>query len=128
MASQGPKSGRNCYVTACVLGDPHEGDEIKIGYITPAFSGAQKWAELLCNPLRSRRSPEAGTKSKLATSPLPSPGPTSGRNCYVTACVLGDPREGDEIKIGYITPAFSGAQKWAESLCNPCVPGGPPKR
>ena len=34
--------------------------------------------------------------------------------------------EGDKIRIGYITPAFSRAQKWAVLLRNPCVLGGSP--
>ena len=122
------------------------------GYIISAFSGPQKWAELLCHPLdlgdakkrgqnqkwlhhpcllgghnwaeflrhpcvrmgvqntrqnqkwlqhpnllggpqvggismrpqQSHGSAEEGTKSERATSPSPSRGPTSGRDCYVT--------------------------------------------
>ena len=30
-----------------------------------------------------------------------------------------------KIKIGYLTPAFLGARKWAEMLPNPCILGGP---
>ena len=38
--------------------------------------------------------------------------------------ILGDPRtKGDEVSIGYLTSAFSGAQKGADVLCNPCVVG-----
>ena len=29
------------------------------------------------------------------------------------------------IKPGCLTPAFSGAHKWAEMLHNPCILGGP---
>ena len=41
-------------------GVPKQGDETKIGYINPTFSGAHKWAEVVCNP----GSPKEGTKSK----------------------------------------------------------------
>ena len=36
--------------------------------------------------------------------------------------------KGDKIRSGYITPAFSGAQKWAELLHKPCVLRGPQQR
>ena len=29
------------------------------------------------------------------------------------------------MRSSYLTPAFSGAQKRAELLCNPCILGGP---
>ena len=32
-----------------------------------------------------------------------------------------------KIKIGYLTPAFLGARKWAEMLPNPCILGVPSK-
>ena len=44
----------------------------------------------------------------MATSPLPSQGPTSGWNCYVTPAFSGVPGKGDKIRSGYITPAFLG--------------------
>ena len=33
----------------------------------------------------------ATTKSEVAASPLPSRGPTRGRKCYITPCILGGP-------------------------------------
>ena len=38
----------------------------------------------------------------MATSPLSSRGPTSGRNCYVTPAFSGVPNKGDKIKSGCI--------------------------
>ena len=61
----------------------------------------------------------------MAASPLPSRGLTSGKKCYVTFAFLEGPRKGDTIKSGDITPAFSGAHKWAELLCNCYVLRGP---
>ena len=62
----------------------------------------------------------------MATSPRPSRGPKGRRNGYVTLAVSGVPnaKRGDKITSGYLSPAFSGAQKRAELLCNPCILGG----
>ena len=79
-------------------------------------------------PLRSRGSPNKGTKSELAASPLPSRGPKRGRKCYVTPTFSGVPKQGDKIRIGCITSAFSRAQKRGKVLRNPYVLGGPQTR
>ena len=68
--------------------------------------------------LRSRGSPSKGTKSKVATSPMPSCGPMSGHKCYTTRAFSGVPIKRDNIRKGYLTPAFSGAQMRVELLCN----------
>ena len=62
-----------------------------------------------------------GGKPRVVTSPLPSRGPTRGQNCYVTPAVSGVSNEGDKIKSGYLTNAFSGAHNWEELLHNPCM-------
>ena len=80
------------------------------------------------SPLHSRGSPTKGRKSELATSSLPSRGPKRGRKCYVTLAFSGVPKSGDKIKSGYLTLDFSGAHKWAELLCYPCIVGGPQQR
>ena len=51
LPSQGPKRGRNCYVTLAFSGVPitKRTDKIRSGYLTPAFLGVQKRA-LLRNP------------------------------------------------------------------------------
>ena len=48
--------------------------------------------------------------------------------CYVVPAFLGFPKQGDKSRTGYLTPAFSGAQKWAELLWDACVLGGPETR
>ena len=48
--SRGPKRGRNCYVNPAFSGIPKTGYKFKSDYLTPAFLGAQKRAELLRNP------------------------------------------------------------------------------
>ena len=72
-------------------------------------------------PMFPRGYPEEGTKSKLTTPPLPPRGPTSGWKCYVTPVFSGVPRRGEKIRIGYLKPAFFGAQKRAELPRNRCV-------
>ena len=109
---RGPTRGRKCYVTPAFLGVPKQVDKIRSGYFTPNFSGAHKWAEVLC----SRGCPNKWTKSEVATAPLSSRGPTRGRKCHATPCILGVPKQGDNIKSGNLTPAFSGAHKGAEAL------------
>ena len=59
--------------------------KIRIGYITPAFSGTQKRAELLHNPCVLRGPPKGG-QNRIAR------GPESGRNCYVTPAFSGSPK------------------------------------
>ena len=41
--------------------------------------------------------------------------------------ILGGPQQGDKIRIGCLTPAFSGAHQWAEMLHNPAFSGVPNK-
>ena len=63
----------------------------------------------------------------MTTPPLPLRGPKSRRNCYVAPAFSGIPnaKRGDKIRSGYLTPAFSGAQKRAELVRNPCILGDP---
>ena len=77
-------------------------------------------------PLRSHGSLEEGTKPRVATSTLPSP--RSWRKLFRKPCVLrgpGIPGRGDKIINGSMTPAFSGAQKWAELLRHTSILKGP---
>ena len=84
------------------------------------------------SPLHSRGSPtpSAGRKrkSELAASPLPSQGSKRGQKCYITPEFSGVPnaKRGEKIEtiIGYLTLAFSGAQKRAEMLRHLCILGG----
>ena len=66
----------------------------------------------------------------MATSPLPSQGPKRGRDCCVTPAFSGipNPKREEKIRSGYLTPAFSGAQKRAKLLRNPCILGDPQRQ
>ena len=150
--SRGPRRGQKCYVTSafsrvpsrekfrsgyltpafsgahrmaevlhnpCILGVPNakRGSTFRSGYLTPTFSGAKKRAEVLRNPcipggpqrqawgeihmwlphprnpciLGGSPTPSTGKNSEVATSPLPSQGPTRGRKCYATPAFSGSP-------------------------------------
>ena len=70
----------------CVLGGPKtEGEEIRIGSLTPAFSLAEKRGrKYYVTPAFSGVPKPKGTKSELVASSLPSHGPKMGQKCYVT--------------------------------------------
>ena len=64
-----------------------------MSYLTPAFSEGHKLAEGLGNPciLGGRQRQERERKIEVATTSLPSRGPTSGRKCYLTLAFWGVP-------------------------------------
>ena len=83
-----------------------------MGYFTPAFSGAQTTVKLLCNHCIP------GGPQRLA----------QGENWNRLPLLRGPQSKGDKIRIGCLTLAFSGAQKRAELLHNPCILGGPKRQ
>ena len=103
-----PTSGRRCYITPPFWGVPKQGDKVKSG---PQVGGSAT------SPLRSRLSPNTGTKSKVAHKWAEVPHhpcvlgvpqsrrhsqwwPTSGRKCYITPAFSGVPKKGDKVKGG----------------------------
>ena len=96
-----------------LLGHPKEGNKIRSGYLTPAFSGARKRAEMLRHSCHSRGSPtkgskirsgpqQRGTKSEMATSPCLLGGPKEGGNATPPLHSRGYsmPSAGSKIKSG----------------------------
>ena len=66
---------------------------MRSGSLNPAFLEAQKRAEML-RPSYILGDPQhRGAKSEVAASPLPFPGPSTGRICYVTTAFSGVPNE-----------------------------------
>ena len=65
----------------------------------------------------------------MAASPPPSQGSKRGQKCYVAPAFSGVPnaKRGEKSRSGCLSPAFSGAQKMAEVVCNLCILGGPRK-
>ena len=116
---------------------PTKGNKIRSGCLTPAFSGAQKRAEMLglpCTPgdpqrqargAKNRDGPlQRGTKSEVAASTLPSRGPKRGQDCYVVLAFSGIPnaKRGQQKKLVVVPNKGEQNQKW---LPHPCLLGGP---
>ena len=116
---------------SCILGDPQKqgGQNQKWQPHTCLLGGPQVGGNAT-SAVCTRGSPrQRGTKSEVGTSPLPSRGPTGGRKCYVIPTYLGIPKKnGDKIRIGYLTLAFLGAHTWAEVLQHPYILGDPQKK
>ena len=110
LRSPGPKRGLNATSPLHSQGSPTKGNKIRSGFLTPAFWGGQKRAEMLHHPYILGDPQQRGTKSEVAASPLPSEGPKRGRKYHVT-------------------PAFSGLpNKWKQNqtwVPHPCLLGGP---
>ena len=79
---RGPKRGRNCYVTPAFSGilNAKLGEKIRSGYLTRAFAGAQKRAELLSNPciLEDSQRQARGENQKWLLDPCILRGPKEG--------------------------------------------------
>ena len=87
----GPKVGGSARSPLHSQGSPTKGNKIRIGCLSHAFSGAQKWVEVLCHPCILGGPQQRGAKSELAASAMPSRGPKSGRKCFVTPAFSGVP-------------------------------------
>ena len=108
----GPKEDRIATSHLDSWGSPTKGNKIRSGCLTPAFSGAQKRAEMLRHPciLGGTQRQAPGAKSEVAASTMLSRGPKRGRKCYVTPAFSGMPNKREQN------------QKW---LPDPCLLGGP---
>ena len=129
LPSRGLTNGRNCYVTLAFLGVPKKGDKIRIGYLTLALFRARKWANCYVThalsgfPNAKRGEP----KQKWLPHPCLLGGAKQGANATSPLHSQGSPTPsaGSKIRSGYLTPAFSGAQKRAEMLCHPAFSAVP---
>ena len=119
LPSRGPKRGWKCYVTPAFSGVPNakrreenqkcfptKGFTNRSGCLTPAFSGAEKRAEMLRHPYILRVSP--------------TPMAEANKKWFLT--------KGEENRSGCLTLAFSGAQKRVEMLRHTCILGGPQRQ
>ena len=102
LPSWGPKRGRKCYVTRAFLGVPNakRGEQ------------NQKWS-----PTKGEK------KQKWLPHPCLLGGPKEGGNAASPLHSRGfpTPSAGSKIRSGYLTPAFSGAQKRVERLRHSCI-------
>ena len=124
----GPTRGRNCYVILAFSGVPKQGDKIRSGYFTLAFSEGHTWAEVLGNPYILGGPKTRGQNQKWLLHLCLFEGPPSGRKCYVTPAFSRVAKQGNKVTSGYSNPAFLGAHKSAEVLHNPYILGGPQTR
>ena len=124
----GPQVGRIATLLMHSQVSPTKGTKSELAISYPRLLGDPQVGGIATPPVHCRWSPTKGTKSELATSPLPSWGPASGHNCYVTPALPVVPNKGNKIRIGTITSAFSGAHKWAELIRYPCILGRPQQR
>ena len=145
LPSRGPKRGRKCKFPLSFSGIPNakrgeqnqkwspiKGNQIRSGYLTPAFKRAEMPQHpcILGDLQRQARGAKSevvpnrsGTKSEVAASPLPSWGPKRRRKCHVTPAFSGIPN----AKRGQQNQKWSPIeaeqnQKW---LPHPCLLGGP---
>ena len=114
------------YLTSAFSGVPNakHWDKIRSGYLSPAFSGAQKRANLLPNPciLGGPQRQARGQNQKWLPHPC-LPRDQRRAELYVTLTFSGVPnaKRGNKIRSRYLTPTFRGAPKRAKLLCNPWV-------
>ena len=130
-ASLGPKNGQNCFVTPAFSGVPKEREQSEKWLHHLRLLGGLRLGGVATSPLRSRVSPEKGTKSEVATSPLPSRGPKIGRSCYIKSRSPGCPNKGAKSEVAtsavpsrwpksgrncYVTQAFSGVPRKGDKI------------
>ena len=126
---QGPKEGGiAATLVFSRVADAKRGDQIRIGCLTPTFCRPKRWHNCyVTRAFLGSPTPSAGTKSDVASSPVPSQGPKRWRNCYVTPAISGVQRQARGPNQMWLThPCLLGGQKWAELLRNPCILGGSP--
>ena len=99
------------------------GEKIRISYVTLAFCGAQKRAELLRNPCICGV-PNAKGREKMRSGCVT----LAFSGAHKWGEVLASPAfsggayaKRGRIENGYVSPVFSGAENRAELLCNPYI-------
>ena len=122
LPSREATSGWNCDVTPTFSG-PQQRGQITSGYRTPAFTeGRECYVTLafLGDPNAKR-----GEKIRSGSLTPALGGLTPGRSRYVTRAFSGVPnaKSKEKIRIPYPPRTFSGARRWAELLCHPCLLG-----
>ena len=124
---RGPRSGQNCYVTAAFLDIPNKGDNHRSGYITPAFSAAQKRAALPRKPY-ILGIPNKGDKIRTGYVTRAIHGPARGRDWHVTLAFARVPNKRAKITCRCVNRAFPRTHKRAELLRKPSILGSPQRQ
>ena len=139
LPSGGAKRGRKCYVTLALLGVPNEKEQNEMWQPHFCLLGGPKEGRNAMETLHSRGSPtpstgskirsgpqQGGTKSEVATSPVPSPGPKRGRICYVTLAFSGVLNKGEQSQKWLPHFCLLGGPKEGENATAPLVSWGSP--
>ena len=124
LPSRGHNTRRNCYITAAFLGIPNKGEQNQKCCLTPPFSTAQNRVEVLRHPCILGDPQQRGTKSEVATSPLPCRGPESGLKCYVSRALSGISNKGEQNENWLPHSYLLEGRKRAEVLHYPYILGG----
>ena len=123
-----PKVGASATSSLHSRGSPTKGSKIRIGCLSHAFSGAQKWAEVLCHPCIQGGPQQRGTKSERAASTMPSRGPKSGRNYYITPAFPEVPSQAEQNQNLLPQPCLLGGPKGGGSAMPPLHSWGSPTK
>ena len=118
LPSRGPKRGWKCYVMLAFSGIPNANrreqtirsgpkPRVRNGCLTPAFSRAQKGGDCYIAPVLSGI-PNAKRGEQKVNS--------------------GAKKKENNIRFGYPTPTFTGAEERAEMLRHPCILGDPQRQ
>ena len=121
---RGPKEGGNATSPLHSRGYPTKGNKIRSGCLTPAFSGTQKRAEMLCHPC-SPKAKRGEQNQKWLPHACLIGGPKEGGNATPPLQSRGSPTKRSKITSGCLSPAFSGGQKRAEMLRHTYILGDP---
>ena len=93
----GPKVGR--IGTPTFSGVPNKGNKMRSGCLTPTFSGAHKWAELLRRPYILGGAQKWGSDQKWLPHPCLLGGPQVGRIATPPLHSRGSPTKGTKSKM-----------------------------
>ena len=115
LPSQGPTTGRKCYLTPAFSSVRNKWKKIRSGYLTPTFWGAHKRAEMLRH-LHSGGSPAPSAGSKIRSGCLTSAFPRAHNKTEMLPAFSSIRNKWKKIRSGYLTPTFWGAHKRAEML------------
>ena len=99
---------------------------IRIGCLTPAFSGPKRGQKCYITHAVSGVPKQNGTKSDLACLTPALQGAKMRAEMLRHPCILGVPKQREtKSEVAASTPYLLGAQKRAEMLRHPCILGGP---
>ena len=125
---RGPKVGGSAMSPLHSRGSPTKGNKIRIGCLSHASSGAQRWMEVLRHHCILGGLQQRETKSELAASATPSRVPKSGWKCYVTPAFSGVPNKREQNQNWLPQPCLLGGPKVGGSATSPLHSQGSPTK